>query len=380
MQTQPIRTASRIAYLNATNEPDEHASTAGWTIHGTALGADEVTQGAVDGEPQEVEWPTSVLESAATSLEGQPIIDVHSDSGDGAIEYPPPAEITVGKVDRVGFDADVGVVYQATLADESLAQKIEAGVLTVSPELRFDATERSDGVLEATAAEFAALAVVSVGGSEMASAAAGPNEALAHATLSAAGVEALLSASDAAAASAQASDEPAESGAETSNPNSMGDSDNDPTVAELLERIDEKDERIATLEDDNEALTTENETLSERNATLEDEIDEAKQGYAAVLADDGPFDAEDLVENFDVATLREKVDDRFEDGFAATLSDPDIQSGASGDAGGPDLDPDDEERVATLEDEIEFWSGNEAMTEYVEEKREELAELTGGDV
>jgi len=342
---------SRIAYLNQRINATLEEYDGPWTIHGTALGADEVTNGAVDGDPQQVEWPADVLQDAAASLEGRPIIDVHSDDDDGDIQFPPPASITVGKVDRVGYDVEVGIIYEATLADQDLARKIEAGVLTVSPEVGFAADERDDGVLVATQAEFYGLAIVSVGGSDSASAAAGSHEALAQATLSAAGIDALLgdSAPDdppagevADGTGTDTQTTPAEPGSDADADNDtttqMGDNPDDPGVSELLDRLDNKDEEIATLREEKEELAEKTATLSERNDMLEEEIDAVKEGYAAVLAEDGPFDEDDLVDNFDVATLRERFEDRFEDGFAATLSEPDIQSGGGGGSDNDGLD------------------------------------------
>lgn len=385
IQIDPETDVSRRFALLEDRDGEEAA---GWTIHGVALGADDISNGEVNGESRRVEWPAAVLEAAADSLEGKPVIVRHSDEGTGQIQYPPPQEIVEGRVTKAGYKAGVGVLYEATLADADIARKIEAGVLDVSPELPFAVEDPEADPLVAAEAEFAALAIVSVGAAPSNTAEAGPSEALA--TLSSAGIDALLS-SEPDDPSGEVSEgtqgtvnEPAESGADSTDTNMGDNTPDDPSIDALLERLDDSQERIDDLEDANAQLEQTNATLSERNDTLETEIESVKEAYAAVLSDEGPFDADDLVENFDVATLRERFEDRFEDGFAATLSEPDVQSGA-------DSDDPNEKSTATLSDisdddlsDVKDLSARAATLEsvdedYANELRAEAAEIAGAD-
>lgn len=114
----------------------------------------------------------------------------------------------------------------------------------------------------------------------------------------------------------------------------------------LLSRIEQKDDRISELEDD---LSETQATLSEKDSQLEDakasletardEVREVKETYAAALADGGPFDEEELVENFDIAELREKVEDS-DASLVGGDRQPDVQTGggSGGDNGGDDDD------------------------------------------
>lgn len=382
----------RIAYLQEGNG-DEDAG-AGWTIHGVAL-APELTHPAVDGEARDVEWPESVLEAAAESLEDRPIVARHTDDDDGQIQFPPPQELVEGRVTKAAYEPGAGVIYEATIADPDIARKVEAGVLDVSPEVAFNVEDPSADPLVATEAQFAALAIVSIGGGPSNTAEPGPHEALA--SLSAAGIHAILEAS---APDDPDSDGPegevadgnstettgAATGTEPGSPvddtdSDMGDNPDDPSVSDLLDRLDEKDDQIATLEDEKEELADKNATLAERNETLEGEIGEVKEAYAAVLSEEGPFDEDDLIENFDVATLREKFEDRFEDGFAATLAQPDIQSGADGGSdGGGDGPTDDDvrERIETIDAKLSAM-GNSLPADRVATLREEACELADVD-
>lgn len=146
--------------------------------------------------------------------------------------------------------------------------------------------------------------------------------------------------------------------------------DNDNTehdVEALLERVDEKDDRIETLEAELEAK--------------EDEITEVKRSYAAALAEHDPVnDEEDYVEKFDVAELRERYDALDED--LATDPEPDVQSGGgtSGSDETAELSDLDEETQAELRDrkeKYEHWRGkNETIAEAEADK---IAELAGVD-
>jgi hypothetical protein len=90
-----------------------------YTVHGVALGAGDVTQGASGVKKK---WPASELEDAADTLEETNLVVDHNNSADGV----------VGKVVKAGYKEGTGVVYEAELYDEDLADKIDNGLLEVS--------------------------------------------------------------------------------------------------------------------------------------------------------------------------------------------------------------------------------------------------------
>lgn len=135
-------------------------------ISGVAVGVDDVTRG-LSGD-QKV-WTADELRAAAASLEGTPVNPLHS-------------EQTVGEVVRAGFDRDRGVLYEAELEDESLADQAANGHLEVSIEARHAdggtvETDRGEAML-ATDIRFTGLSLVQRGAAPSASASAGEAAAL----------------------------------------------------------------------------------------------------------------------------------------------------------------------------------------------------------
>ena len=90
-----------------------------YTVHGVALGAGDVTQGASGIKKK---WPASELEKAAETLEETNLVVDHENNADGV----------VGRVTKAGYKKGTGVVYQAELYEEDLAGKIENNLLEVS--------------------------------------------------------------------------------------------------------------------------------------------------------------------------------------------------------------------------------------------------------
>lgn len=90
-----------------------------YTVHGVALGADDVTVGQSGIKKL---WPAEELREAADTLEGKNLVVDHQNSSAGV----------VGKVTKAGYKEEVGILYEAELHDEELAEKIEAGLLEVS--------------------------------------------------------------------------------------------------------------------------------------------------------------------------------------------------------------------------------------------------------
>jgi hypothetical protein len=90
-----------------------------YTVHGVALGAGDITQGASGIKKK---WPAEELEEAADTLEETNLVVDHKNNADGV----------VGKVVKAGYKEGTGVVYEAELYEEELAEKIENGLLEVS--------------------------------------------------------------------------------------------------------------------------------------------------------------------------------------------------------------------------------------------------------
>jgi hypothetical protein len=155
---------SRIAGLAENNQ----------IISGVAIGVDDITRG-LSGD-QKV-WRADELKQAAASLEGTPVNPLHSQS-------------EVGEVVRAGFNPDRGVIYEAELEDESLAEQVADGQLEVSIEARHAdggrvETDRGEAML-ATDIQFTGMALVQRGAAPSASATAGEAAALSVADITAA--------------------------------------------------------------------------------------------------------------------------------------------------------------------------------------------------
>lgn len=90
-----------------------------FTVHGVALGSGDITKGASGIKKK---WPANELEEAADSLEGTNLVVDHENNADGV----------VGTVTKAGYKKNTGVVYQADLYKEELAEKIENDLLEVS--------------------------------------------------------------------------------------------------------------------------------------------------------------------------------------------------------------------------------------------------------
>ena len=135
-------------------------------ISGVAVGVGDITRG-LSGDRKV--WRAEQLRDAAATLEGTPINPLHSQS-------------EVGEVVRAGFDADRGVVYEAELDDESLAEQVAGGQLEVSIEAKHAdggtvETDNGEAML-ATDIQFTALSLVQHGAAPSASASPGEAAAL----------------------------------------------------------------------------------------------------------------------------------------------------------------------------------------------------------
>jgi hypothetical protein len=90
-----------------------------YTVHGVALGAGDVTVGQSGIKKK---WPATELEDAADSLRGTNLVEDHNNDASGV----------VGRVTKSGYKEGSGVVYEAELYDEDLAEKVRNGLLEVS--------------------------------------------------------------------------------------------------------------------------------------------------------------------------------------------------------------------------------------------------------
>jgi len=90
-----------------------------YTVHGIALGDNDVTVGQSGVKKM---WPAEELEIAADTLKGTSLVVDHENGANGV----------VGNVTKAGHKDGTGVVYEAELYDDDLAQKVENGLLEVS--------------------------------------------------------------------------------------------------------------------------------------------------------------------------------------------------------------------------------------------------------
>lgn len=102
------------AYLSITDDEDGP-----FTISGIAIGEEDVTLGQSGVKKK---WTRTALKAGTDSLKERPLVVDHENSAYGV----------VGEVTRVEYRDGVGVLYEAELDDEELAEKIENGRLEVS--------------------------------------------------------------------------------------------------------------------------------------------------------------------------------------------------------------------------------------------------------
>lgn len=123
-------------------------------INGVALGHGDVTRSESGSK---LYWSEDALRMAADTMVGRPLVVDHEDS----------SYAVVGEVTRAKFKENVGIVYEARLTDDTLAEKIQDDLLEVSvkvfrPEDE-KLEERSEDVLEVDMAKIDNLSVVPVG-------------------------------------------------------------------------------------------------------------------------------------------------------------------------------------------------------------------------
>jgi len=167
---QTVEFERRDAYLSELDEGPPY------TVHGVALGADDVTVGQSGIKKL---WPAEELEKAADSLEGRSLVVDHNNDSDGV----------VGSVTKAGYKEGTGVIYQAELFDDELAEKISNGLLEVSIRGKhtdveqMEETEEGAKVVEDIV--FDNLSIVPTGAAPSNTIEIGETDELSHAELSA---------------------------------------------------------------------------------------------------------------------------------------------------------------------------------------------------
>jgi hypothetical protein len=146
MTNERINTAYAALAVDSGDVPAQDTT----LVHGVALGEGDVTIG---GSGKQTYWPEETLRDAAEGLQGQPLATDTDHTADDPSQQTP-IDAVAGEVTWSGYAPGVGVVYEAEVDDESLAEKIANGRLEVSPLVARDLEPREEGD-----AEFEATAI-----------------------------------------------------------------------------------------------------------------------------------------------------------------------------------------------------------------------------
>jgi hypothetical protein len=354
-------------------------------------------------------WPAGPLRRSAESLVGAPLTKNHDDER---------VESVIGEVVDAAFEDGVGVVYEAEVDDFDIAQKIARGRLEVSIHAAHGADGRTDdGAMIVEDITFLDLSVVPRGAAASNTIQTGSSPTQALASLSATEVATMLEsavagepANDAGSqgnggttavaeggpqspggpsGTAEATDGPdgadstgslttmtdtetdspdeadieadaeAEAGAQPDEGEGVKEAEADAQPDEGVEEEAEAEaDADADADDTDEAeLQEELAELRRENIELREELEAVRMEYAEQLAEDAPFEAEELAETFSFETLQE----RFEEHRASlaeatgvdTESQPAPQTGdVSDDEELSTSEDDDEAEIATLEAQI----------------------------
>jgi len=169
VQIQTVEFERRDAFLSALEDGPPY------TVHGVALGADDVTVGQSGIKKL---WPAKELKEAADSLEGRSLVVDHNNDSDGV----------VGTVTKSGYKEDAGVIYEAELFDDELAEKISNGLLEVSIRGKHTDVEQmeetDDGAKVVEDIIFDNLSIVPTGAAPSNTIEIGETDELSHAELS----------------------------------------------------------------------------------------------------------------------------------------------------------------------------------------------------
>lgn len=375
-------------------------SQAPFTVHGVAIGEGDVTM----GQHGPKFWPASALRRATQTLVGVPLTKNHDDEH---------VESVIGEVVDAGYEDGVGIVYEAEVDDRALAQKIVRGRLEVSVHaVHADGGRTNDGEMRVENIRFLDLSVVPRGAAPSNTLASGESQSEAIASLSTDEVATMLadsadstsdpahddalsgqSSPDASAhendstmtttdtetpdeapeAEAEAShDEPTEAveEAEIGSEEAVNAEANATEDAELEEEPDVEAEEAEASEEPAEGDADEEAELREEitelraeNEELRHELEDVRMEYAERLADDGPFTAAELAENFSFDSLK----DKFESHEASLAQTSDDVETATADAPAPrtgDVSAEEELSTSPNEDADEIASLEAKVEKY----------------
>ncbi|NHX41391.1 MULTISPECIES: hypothetical protein [Haloarcula] len=383
------------------------ADEAPYRVHGVAIGANDVTV----GEHGQKLWPADELRRSASTLVGVPLTKNHDDER---------VESVIGEVVDVGYSDGVGIVYEAEVDDEEIAEKIQRGRLEVSIHaVHAVGGHTDDGAMIVENIRFLDLSVVPRGAAPSNSVKSGESPAEALASLSTDDVAEMLEDDERYDAQNADGGQSTRTGSTTDFDSNMTDTETDsldeaPEVdadeAELNEEAAEASEvEEAELDDgtdveagadpeaeaelteadeaDVESATQETELqediaeLRAENEELRQELESVRMEYAERLADDGPFTASELAETFAFDTLKEKFEAE-----EASLAQSEAQASTQDDVPAPQTgDTSSEEELSTTseDNEAEIASLEEKVAKYDDlgwdnaraEVEAELAEL-----
>lgn len=350
---QQYHTHARWLKLSEQND-DENV------IHGVALPPDTTAETSDD----KVHFPSDEIEQAADKLAGEAVSRGHPD------EWPYPVEETIGRVTKSEWNPELGLVYQATLTDDDIAEKVDAGILDVSAHVMSnDGPENDDGAVTATDLDFAGLGVVSKGAAYGNTAETGPLEAPLEAVTETLGYDGPHDGTG-----------PESGGADDQSTTTQMDNEElEDRLEELETELDERKEREKELEEEKEKFE---ERISTLEAEKEESEQEIKMEYAEALAETSPISAETLATALSFEDLKSDYDEAVESGDISTVaptepSKPDVQSGGGSDD--DSLTEDERERVEELEGEIDQLQdkSTDFCKTMVEAREKELKELRG---
>lgn len=355
------------------------------TVHGVAIGAGDVTVG---GSRTKTLWPGSVLKDAADKLSGKPLVRNHPDTTkteEGIqIGTQPPIESVIGEVTDSKYKEGVGILFEAEVDDEEIAQQIENGRADVSPALFHelgDVDEETGARRAEKIIDFRDLGVVFDG-------AAPSNEVQpGAATAMMAGALSSAFAPDESGTDAQTDDEAAESAAgETEKDQSMELTDAEKSLVQQARATDDP----VVVEGDVEALADkfaqrDDPKIVEAEAydDLSERVSEVRDVLAEALAEESGLSIE-TAKSLDFDALMSE----FEDGDGDFEADALVQSP---EAGQPAMSPNNDSGPGSVEalsseDQTEVKNLlrrakllGDRTPEHSEALREEAAEIVGVD-
>ena len=334
-------------------------------INGVALPEGTVLEG---GQGVRHFYPPAMAERAADQLQQQLDDDkgtVHIVKNFHELEGQAPADDIIGEVTGVGYEQGVGVRFAGEITDVETAEKIQLGYLDVSPTVGRALADERDPQMEARpvadVAGFRDIAIVGQG-QPGADVAVGPNpaiEALARAPVpdgdTAGGDDGGDGDVGGSPAGQETTEQPAGDDGESQSTDGPAQSDDQPQSDAMTDDTDLSDEEqalLAAVDDPSEAIDVLRDYHSREEPTiidsdtledLRDEVAEAKEAFAAVIAEQSPQSADALARQ-DMAGLTEPFRDGDGDIDVDTLQQtPETQEpGTPDDEGGDDdgFDPD----------------------------------------